>query len=258
MELNDETTWPTAVVEYLGQHYDLLLAWEMLPEQGAQARDIVQALRMAAEYDQALTGLRPILNSATLHGYHCTRLTDAEIAHVTAEGMQLPNRAMLCRRINVLERNGLIEPALAEQLKQKNQADELNRASMIWFCFYPPHLAGEYGIESLLRLWGGEALYNSHDRDALIGPILRRIGTPCLIEADVPIASFPPHTFLEKHLYRQFLISRGLKTSEPVHHENRATQPIPAQNIRRIIRYPEPDFIALTRCDTWREPPDSQ
>jgi hypothetical protein len=104
-----------------------------------------------------------------------------------------------------------------------------------------------------LRYWGGEALYNSHDRDPVTGSVLARVGTPCLIEADVPIASMKGPSFLDMKVARQFLMRRGLQSSEPVEHEDRAVEAIPAQNIKRIIRYPERDFIELTRCDRWRK-----
>jgi hypothetical protein len=75
-----------------------------------------------------------------------------------------------------------------------------------------------------------------------------------LVEADVPIASFRPYTFLEVHLYRQFLVNRGLQTVESLHHEDKAIRPVAAENIRRIIRFPEPEFMALTGCGGWTPP----
>jgi len=256
MLLNDETTWPVDVVQYLEHYHDLFLSWALRREEyNAAPMADEDARAVAFEYDRAVYGLHDILRNYTLDGgYHCTRLTEAEIHHIASSGMQLPNKAMLCDRIQTIQDAGLLDPPVAERLRQINQADETNRAGMIWFCFYPPHIAGQGGIERLLRSWGGEALYNSHERDSLIGPILMSIGKPCLIEATVPIASFPAHTFLEVHLYRQFLINRGLQTTEPVHHENRATHPIPARSIKRIVRFEEPDFVTLTNCSIWTPP----
>jgi hypothetical protein len=256
MILNDETTWPVDVVQYLEHYYDLFLSWTLRREdRNAAPISDERARAFAFEYERAIYGLHDILSAYTLDGgYHCTRLTEAEIHHLVSNGMGLPNKAMLCERIQNLQDAGLLEPRVADRLRQINQAGETNRAGMIWFCFYPPHIAGQGGIERLLRSWGGEALYSSHERDPLTGPILRGIGTPCLIEATVPIASLPLHTFLENHLYLQFLINRGLQTTEPTCHENRATHPIPAQNIRRIVRFEESDFVTLTNCNTWTPP----
>jgi hypothetical protein len=78
---------------------------------------------------------------------------------------------------------------------------------------------------------------------------------PCLVEADVPIASLNEVSFLEVKAVNQFLHTRGHATKERwLEHEDRARRDISATNIRRVIRYPEPDFIALTRCDAWRKP----
>jgi hypothetical protein len=253
MRLNEETTWPSDVLDYLEQHRNLFLAWEL---KGAGATSSPEAAREAArKYDTAVYGLRAVLSRHALEGgYHCTRLTKSEIHHIMSNGLQLPNRAMLLARIQAIQDARLIEPYVAERLRSRNQADEPNRAGMIWFCFFPPHLAGQGGIERFFRHWGGEALYNSHERDQLTGPILSSIGTPCLIEADVPIASLEIHSFLDNHVIRQFLINRGLETSESVDHEDRAKYPLPVSNIRRIIQFPEPEFVTLTDCDDWTPP----
>ena len=254
MVLNDEGTWPDELVRCLETHLDLFWAWELARTRKSESLSTTQGQELAAGYDRAIDGLRRMLTPYVLHGYHCTRLAEAEIEHILSHGMQLPNRAALCERIERLRAAGLIDDQVADRLKVENQAHEANRAGMIWFCFYPPHIAGQHGIERLLRSWGGEALYNSHERDAVTGRVLGNIGVPCLVEADVPIASFPPHTFPEVHLCRQFLVNRGLRTGESLHHDDRATLPVSAASIRRIIRFPEPDFIALTGCGGWKPP----
>lgn len=48
---------------------------------------------------------------------------------------------------------------------------------------------------------------NSHEDDPVTSPILRAIGTPCLIEADVPVASLAPGACLAMKLVRTYLIS---------------------------------------------------
>jgi hypothetical protein len=70
----------------------------------------------------------------------------------------------------------------------------------------------------------------------------------------VPISAMKGPGFLDMKVARQFLVRRGLQSSEHVEHEDRAERAIPVQNIRRIIRFPEPDFIELTQCDRWRTP----
>src|ERR1700676_2031123 len=45
------------------------------------------------------------------------------------------------------------------------------------------------GVGRFFRYWGGEALYNSHQDHAVRGPLLESIGTPCVIQADIPISN---------------------------------------------------------------------
>jgi hypothetical protein len=196
-------------------------------------------------------GLREVLERHSIVGWHCTRLTEPEIAEIVTNGMRLPNAEMLVHRIDEVQKAGLVSADGASKWRAKNQAHETNRAGMIWFCFFPPHIAGQSGIERFFRSWGGEALYNSHE-DYDTGEALRSIGIPCIVEAEVPIASLPVHGGLMFKIARRYLVSRGYKTREPLEHEDRAKSPLLASHIRRIIRFPDPEFIEMTRCDSWR------
>jgi hypothetical protein len=53
---------------------------------------------------------------------------------------------------------------------------------------------------------------------------------------------------------RRFLIDRGLQTRERVEYESNAKQPIPADKVRRVIKFPEADFLELTGCVDWKPP----
>ena len=251
MILNDEPTWPKELVRYLEQNHDLFLGWELCSANGNTSGD---ARAAALKYDDAIYGLRAVLDPYVLRGYHCTRLTYSEIGHIVANGMQLPNFSVLSDRIQKAHEAGLIDRQAADRLRAENLASKGSRAGMIGFCFYPPHFAGQGAVERLFRSWGGEALYCLHERDPITGPVLKSLGVPCLVEADVPIATLAKHSFPEIHIYRQFLMNRGLKTVECVHHESPSVQPVPARNVRRIIRFPEEDFIAFTQCDSWTPP----
>jgi hypothetical protein len=76
-----------------------------------------------------------------------------------------------------------------------------------------------------------------------------------LVEADVPINLLPSPAGIVDKIMRRFLIARGHRTQEPVDHEDRIKRGnLPADHVRRIIRFPEPDFLALTGCSDWRDP----
>lgn len=243
LDLDAPQTWPVALRSYLDAHHDLFLGWEAGDGRVA-----------AATFDTAIYGLMDALRPYALTGWHCTRLTDSEIEHIRRSGLQLPDTALLNHRIDALVESGHLTGDIARRLKGKNQSSERNRADMVWFCFFPPKLAGEHGIERFFRHWGGEALYNSHEDDPITSPAISGIGTPCLVEADVPIASLEKNGGLSFKIVRRFLISRGYETQEPVAHEDRIKQPLSGDSVRRIIRFPDPDFCALTGCAGWRVP----
>jgi hypothetical protein len=243
IDLETPESWPEDLRAYLDRHHSLFLDWETGPSKVT-----------AAEYDPAVDGLEAVLRRYMLVGWHCTRLTEAEIASIWADGMQLPNVATLHRRVDAVARDGHLPGNLTDRLKAEHQADDQWRAGRVWFCFYPPRHAGEGGIERFFRHWGGEALYNSHEDDRETGAAISIIGLPCIIEALVPIASLRRHSFLPDKVARRYLVSRGHRTVEPVDHDGAIEHPLPAVNIRKVILFPAPEFIALTGCDGWRNP----
>jgi hypothetical protein len=236
--------WPAPLTSLLGGLRELFLNWEV-------ARWKVSP----QDYDRAILVVGDALRQYSITGWHCTRITDVEIAQIVRSGMQLPDGAMLRRRIDALVASGQLPVDIGDRLAAANQADESNRSGRLWFCFFPPHRAGEHGIGRFFRHWGGEALYNSHEDDPATSPILCAIGTPCVIEADVPVASLASGAGLAMKLIRIYLISCGYETDEPVEHEDRSVRPIAVDCIRRVIRHPDGDFMELTGCATWRRPP---
>jgi hypothetical protein len=224
MRLDDLLSRPPEVMQFLQHHHDLFLRWH----QGHYTNKPVPPVA-PGDLDRTIYGLDALLRPHTLHGYHCTRLTEAEIADIRAHGMQPPNLEQLQARINAVHAAGLIDAATAERLKAENGAAETYRAGMIWFCFYPPRNVDQGASERLFRNWGGEALYAYHETDPITGLGLRSIGTPCPVEADVPIATFG--SGLSIKVIRRFLIVRGLQTTEPLEHDDNAKEPTPAANI---------------------------
>jgi hypothetical protein len=235
--------WPSDLRAYLEQHQDLFLDWET----GASGR-------AASEYDGVMRGLETLLRCYALVGWHCTRLTEDEIASIQSVGMQLPDVGMLHRRVDAVVEAGLLPGRLAGRLKTEHQADDRWRSGSIWFCFYPPRQAGESGIGRFFRHWGGEALYNSHEDDPETGVALSTIGLPCIVEVLVPIASLRPHSFLPNKIARRYLVDRGHRTVESVNHDGAIMCPLPAMNVRRVIPFPSPEFVTLTGCNQWRRP----
>ena len=259
-------TWPTPLLKYLASQHEMLLAHArhereklvayLNPTDGHVPMAMMPSNPHFRERERATLQVLELLQFATLRGWHCTRLTEHEVDYIKSHGMQPPNLQVLSERIRRAQADGMIEDNVAEQLIAENQADDHNRKGMIWFCFFEPRIAGQSGIERFLRCWGGEALYNSHERDPGTGQALRMIGRPCLIQVDVPVSSFGCYTYLGDKVIRQYLLSRGFDTGEECEHEDKARDEIPAANIVRFVFYGEPEFAILTGCDLWEPPFD--
>lgn len=187
-------------------------------------------------------------------GWHCTRLTDAEIALIEATGMQLPNAHILNERIDKLVEAGQIIGRIADALKSTNQAGDINRIGKLWFCFFAPNEAGEGGIHRFFRHWGGEALYNSHENNNLTSQALTSIGTPCVVEAVIQIRSLNQHSYVTQRVIERFLWGKGVLHSEPEILEGYSLDPIAAGSIKRVLKYPDVEFSRLTGYKNWQTP----
>lgn len=237
------TTWPTSLVGVLERHEPLFQAWFT-----------GHSVQSVAAFDAANADVRGALDTCEVIGWHCTRLTDAEIALIEAGGMQLPNVQMLNERINKLVETGQIAAPIADALKCTNQAGDENRAGRLWFVFFTPSEAGESGIHRFFRHWGGEALYNSHENNNLTSLALASIGTPCVVEAAVQIRTLSQYSYVAQRVIERFLWAKGLFDPEPEIPEGYTVAPIEAGSIRRVIRYPDFEFMRLTGCKNWQTP----
>ncbi len=243
IDLANPTTWPRNLVNVLEKNGPLFQAWFTgNPSQSGAA------------FDAAHADVTAELNTCEMIGWHCTRLTDSEIALIEATGMQLPNVQILKERIDRLVKAGQLTRLIADALKGTNQAGGMNRAGRIWFCFFAPGEAGESGIHRFFRHWGGEALYNSHEGNNVTSPVLTSIGTPCVVEAAVQIFSLSPHSYVTQRIIKRFLWGKSLFHSEPEILEGYTLSPISAGSIKRVTKHPDVEFIRLTGCENWQNP----
>ncbi|WP_417393187.1 hypothetical protein [Gimesia sp.] len=264
MILAQVETWPAPLLEYLESQSEILLAHarhdcETMNAYLAPKKIHIPTAMMPrnphkrAREDVAQT-IHDLLQSTTLRGWHCTRLTKHEVEQITTQGMQLPNLQILHDRIRRVQAAHMLEDQIAQRLIDENEADDSNRKGMIWFCFFEPRLAGQSGIERFFRRWGGEVLYNSHECDPHTGKVLQLVGRPYINEADILISSFGRNTYLSDKVIFRYLLSRGFNTGQELEHEDKSYEPIPAASIVRFVIHGEPEFAALTDCDSWDPP----
>ena len=233
-------TWPADVVSFLDDHRAVLDDWL-----GAQC------FASPYRYDEIIRELYAVLRNHEILAWHSTRLTEREITRIVAEGMELPTVETLMRRIDAAEAQGAFPQAIAQQFKGRHQADSPTRQGRIWFLFTRPH--HDDGIQDFLRFWGGEALYAAIDRDPELGPVLRSVGAPAIVEAAIPMSFFEDSLGFESHIAGHYCAWRAGRDHDAVPHD-RVLAPIPAHLIRRIVTFHDAEFAELTGCGTYFDP----
>jgi hypothetical protein len=179
-------------------------------------------------------------------------LTREEIEGLRVSGLILQNSASLNSRIDTLLQDNIVSHEIAELLKSRNQSNDSNRVNKLWFCFFEPYLAGECGIGRFFRSWGGEALYSLHEDNPITGEVLRSIGIPCIVKANIPIASMNESKYPTGAMARVLLQQDGHRIRIPIEHEGYSVQNILPSHIVEIFEYPSQIFHELTKCNEWR------
>jgi len=244
LDLSQPGTWPTGLRLVLQELRPVFRSWELhLPGRSARA------------FDAAIRTLGEALMPHALRGYHFTRLTEQEAVHIRENGLEVLSTELLERRVTSQVTRGKVTEEQAQRLLANNQAGASSRSGKAWFCFYPAHEAGEAGIGSLVRHWGGEALYKFNAQDTELSPILKSLGSPALVEAEVPVALLSTTNRLAIAVSELDLIHQQIRSSEyPRRFEDYSTRTLEASRVRRVVLHPENEFVELTQCQHWHEP----
>jgi len=261
IDADDENTWPEALLRGLEADREAIVAF-----QRERAR-----IDRAAEEDLMLRGHRPTnpnqnawdaalalgehaTTSGHLLGFHATRLMEHELEEIGRSGLQPLSLDLLTRRLAGAQRVGKLTPEQAVRLLEHHQAADDNRSGRTAFIFTRALLSDRLGIERLFRSWGGEALYNSHEDDPETGPLLRSLGSPSIVVAAVRAADIGRHFDVGQRLVNIWCARRGIVTEHRPDFGGVVRTHTPAENILRIIRIGDPEFLALTAHNQWRKP----
>lgn len=252
---DDPATWPPAITSALQEALPALRGYQnyrarLDAEREADPNNImwrVDPLRnpfKAAREDLAALIDEHIADASFL-AWHCTRLCDDEIAAVKTDGMFLLSpetfNARVQRRVDADD----ITPYVAERLRGANQAASEHRANQLWFVLTRKPL-GTSGVRDLLGYWGGEALYGNHDRDPEVGPVLKALGKPCIVEMAVPHDAIRTYGSIGLNIVRTFELGHGLRDENPPDCEGHTRQRIAPEQIRRVVTVDDEEFAALT------------
>jgi len=261
--IDDETTWPSRMLDLLDGGFEQMAVYEAerqmidkLCRENALLR--IRSPRPAGTESRLmlLAALNRELRDCRICGYHCTRLHEAEIVSIRREGLRPLSTKLARQRIERMVRLGVLPQHLAQRLLSKNAVDDHAgaRCGMVWLVFTRNLLKDEGGVERLFRSWGGEALYYYYEQDATIGPALRSIGMPAIIEAAVPALSVDSFVSVGERFLNAYLARRRISLEHGSAMEGHVQAAIPGRDILRIITIEDPAFEALTCCESWSTP----
>jgi hypothetical protein len=201
------------------------------------------------------SALMDLLQSCSLVGWHCTRLTGNESQDILRDGLQVPSLSLISNRIDSAFRDGLIDHYTSERLKKENERADSSHVKNeeLWFFFFEPGIEAPSSYDRFLRYWGGECLYRPFEEDLLIANQLATLGSAAIVEADVPISALVDQSSLLDRLRNRFLVERGDWSEHDVeiNHTGAIVTPLPASRIRRIVLFGDPEFDRLTDYANW-------
>ncbi|CAD2245832.1 hypothetical protein [Xanthomonas arboricola] len=241
LDVSNPASWPEGLQQVIERLRPMFRAWEQdRPEKSAEA------------FDEAMQQLGAALSPFAIRGFHFTRLTDDEAAGIRTSGLEVLSTDLIARRFAAQVEQGALTTDQAAHLLKTNQVGDANRSGKAWFCFYPPCEAHESGVRPLLEHWGGEALYNFNAQNPVLGPLLRSIGRPALIQARVP-ATYLRNSFgLAAAVYQADLTTYSIETRDaPGRFEDYSRFDLGPDQIEHVFLHPDADFIRLTGCGDW-------
>lgn len=261
IDADDQGTWPQTLRDILNRHEKSIRAYhaERAAIDRAAEDDVMLRINRpgnpyAPPWHHALEIANDAVHGKFLLGFHATRLTEREAQDIRVSGLQILSVDLLNRRLAALRDSGEFDQDVFEALSTGHQAADDNRANKIWFVFSRSTLKDESGMERFFRSWGGEALYNSHERHARTGPALKRPGTPSIVQASVPCDGLECFIDVGTRLVNVWCEANGISTGHGADFEGYVAASIPPENIRRIDHLGSESFDALTEHAGWRSP----
>lgn len=261
---DDEGTWPEEVVNHLEEHFLVLSSYQKHHNAEVQLHIDSDPNRHrypknphAHDRNEALRALDEILSKHKLVGYHSTRLLDVEVDEIKAKGLSLLSASHVDRKLATAISAELLSQSMAAQLRKHAYVEETCgcRLGMTWFLFTRGGLNDESGLYRFFEFWGGESIYAKWCNPPYdeLGLTLRGMGSPCIVEAAVPISALKIMGAALRFSWLH-LSKRGIET-EPVDFEGYAERAVVAADVLRVLRVDDSDFRCYTNCDEWSEAP---
>ena len=202
--------------------------------------------RPVNKYERVWNNIIPILENILMDhriiGFHCTRLTEEEIENILRDGLQPLNKDFAVSRIERIFNNSLISKELRDELIEKEELTDENRAGMVYVFHCTSTLRDEWGLNRLFGFWGGEAIYTYLKKSEE----LKEIGKSCIVLASIKISELDIYPELSKRMLSFYFEDNYFPHDTDTSLETNV-------KVVRIIKREEQLFEDLTGIQNWQE-----
>jgi hypothetical protein len=174
ISVDDPTTWPAAVHEWVNPYADTLLGTT------SHTSDLAVPIEREDE-------LRALLARYKLIAYHCARLLDHEVEGIRVHGLRPLTHELVVERIERAHEHGHLSEAERGLLRERNVFginEAEYRENQVCLVLGRDGL-DDTGVVPLMSRWGGEAIYMV-DPDSEASPAF--LGRPTIVVTAVDLS----------------------------------------------------------------------
>jgi hypothetical protein len=200
ISLWDVSTYDETLIGALHEHTDLIRSFR--ETENRQFRDYEQGLNRerrkprpmnpyAAAHRMLEKDIAAYLRDRTIHAFHYSRLTCAEVETLRSDGIHLSTAKTFRARMAARAAEGLLTPTDVETIYAASPIhDPQELRSGRFYMISHPIPPGDSLVSDLLGHWGGEVSYmRLRDENAPLVTKLQAMGRPRIIEIALPIAA---------------------------------------------------------------------
>lgn len=263
-ELELPQTWPAALRVFVEESREALVAYQR--ERGRIDRlgwtDVRVRMdppinRHRAGYDTVLQRTETLLRGHRLVGYHCTRLTPAEVRRVRRDGLRALSPELMRERLESLVDAGEISAAqchffLNHRMLHAHLSNRHGtRTGLVWLCPSRSTLRDAAGVYRLFRSWGGEALYGGFEDAPSVSGVLTALGQPAIVKCAVALPADDLNGCRAAHLL-SIAVRHQIEHPEPSPtFDWSVRRDLASSEVLDIITMDDSRFEALTRYRAW-------
>jgi hypothetical protein len=249
----DVETFDPELTALLTANADLMKAYYARSQEIFLAHDLGRArtlIRPNNAFAEVFSHLREtvdaLMGSRTIRAWHYTRLTEREVAALTAEGLHLSTPDSLRRRFDAIVAEGALTQAEVDHLWAHNMFNHQHdsRAGKFWATSHPQPI-DDGGVTPLMRHWGGEAGSMWMKDEALLAR-LEAVGRARFVGVAMPLARCEEFGGAAKAVIAAFARTQGA-VSEASGFDLYAKTALPAEAVLEVRTEGENTFAAMAR-----------